>query len=42
MQELFKTLKPGLIPRSIVCLLEDNLVDVCKPGDDLMIGGILI
>jgi DNA helicase MCM9 len=41
-QELFKTLKPGNIPRSILVLLEDNLVDICKPGDDVLINGILI
>ena len=41
-QELFKTLKPGNIPRSILVVLEDNLVDMCKPGDDVLINGILI
>ena len=41
-QELFKTLKPGNIPRSILVILEDNLVDMCKPGDDVLINGILI
>ena len=42
LQELFKTLKPGLIPRSICIILEKTLVEVCKPGDDVMITGILI
>jgi len=41
-QEVYKTLEPGLIPRSIICIMEDNLVDLCKPGDDVMISGILI
>ncbi|CDW77769.1 mcm2 3 5 family protein [Stylonychia lemnae] len=42
LQELFKTLKPGLIPRSMVIILQNTLVEVCKPGDDVMITGILI
>jgi DNA helicase MCM9 len=41
-QEVYKTLEPGLIPRSIIVIMEDNLVDICKPGDDVMISGILI
>lgn len=39
---MYKTLEPGLIPRSIIVIIEDNLVDLCKPGDDVMISGILI
>lgn len=42
LQELFKTLKPGLIPRSMCIILENTLVETCKPGDDVMITGILI
>lgn len=42
LQELFKTLKPGLIPRSMCVILENTLVEVCKPGDDVMVTGILI
>ena len=41
-QEVYKTLKPGMIPRSIIVILEDNLVDVVKPGDDVMISGMFI
>lgn len=41
-QEVYKTLKPGMIPRSIIVILEDNLVDVVKPGDDIMISGLFI
>jgi DNA replicative helicase MCM subunit Mcm2 (Cdc46/Mcm family) len=31
-----------MIPRSIIVILEDNLVDVVKPGDDIMIAGLFI
>jgi DNA helicase MCM9 len=31
-----------MIPRSTVVILEDNLVELAKPGDDVMISGILI
>jgi len=41
-QELFKTLKPGLIPRSMQVILENSLVEKCKPGDDVIVSGILI
>lgn len=39
---MYKTLKPGVIPRSTIVILEDNLVEIAKPGDDVMISGILI
>eukprot|EP00347_Sterkiella_histriomuscorum_P013643 403363933 len=42
LQELFKTLKPGLIPRSMMVILQNTLVEICKPGDDVMITGVLI
>jgi DNA helicase MCM9 len=31
-----------MIPRSIIVILEDNLVDLVKPGDDVMISGMFI
>jgi DNA helicase MCM9 len=31
-----------MIPRSIIIILEDNLVDIVKPGDDVMIAGMFI
>ena len=39
LNELFKTLKPGLIPRSLCVILQNTLVESCKPGDDIMITG---
>ena len=42
LQELFKTLKPGLIPRSICVILQNTLAESCKPGDDVMVTGVLI
>jgi len=41
-QETFKTLKPGLIPRSIPVILQNTLVESVKPGDDVMLTGTLI
>lgn len=41
-QEVYKTLEPGVIPRSSIVILEDNLVDLVKPGDDVMISGLFI
>ena len=41
-QETFRTLKPGLIPRSICVILQNTLVETCKPGDDVMLTGSLI
>ncbi|GJQ09327.1 hypothetical protein GpartN1_g1118.t1 [Galdieria partita] len=40
-QERVQTLDLGSIPRSIVSALSDDLVDICKPGDDILITGIL-
>lgn len=42
MQELFRTFKPGLIPRAIKVALQNTLVETCKPGDDIMVTGTLI
>lgn len=42
LNELFKTLAPGLIPRSLCVILQNSLVEACKPGDDVMITGIMI
>ena len=41
-QEVYKTIKPGMIPKSMIVILEDNLVDLVKPGDDVMISGMFI
>ncbi len=42
LQELFKTLQPGLIPRSICVILENKLTESVKPGDDVMLTGVLV
>ena len=31
-----------MIPKSMIVILEDNLVDLVKPGDDVMISGMFI
>lgn len=38
-QEQVKRLGLGSIPRSIVVVLENDLVDQCKPGDDVIVVG---
>ncbi|CAM9780826.1 unnamed protein product [Chrysoparadoxa australica] len=41
-QEQAQRLSVGSIPRSIVVLLMDDLVDCCKPGDDVVVVGSLM
>lgn len=38
-QERVQDLKIGIIPRSVLVLLENDLVDTCKAGDDVIICG---
>ena len=39
MQEQVSNLSLGTIPRSVWVTLEEDLVDSCKPGDDVLIIG---
>ncbi|KAL0478058.1 DNA helicase MCM9 [Acrasis kona] len=41
-QDKIAQLSVGSIPRSILVLLEDDLVDQCKAGDDVVISGTVI
>jgi DNA helicase MCM9 len=41
-QEQVQNLAVGSIPRSIVVVLVDDLVDSCKPGDDVVVVGLMI
>ncbi|KRX00910.1 P-loop containing nucleoside triphosphate hydrolase [Pseudocohnilembus persalinus] len=41
-QEPFKTIKSGNVPKTIQVILEGTLVNEIKPGDDVVITGILI
>ena len=36
-QEQVQKLQVGAIPRSMWVVLEDDLVDCCKPGDDVQV-----
>ncbi|KAM9356307.1 DNA helicase MCM9 [Pholidichthys leucotaenia] len=40
-QEHVQRLSVGSIPRSLVVVLEDDLVDVCKSGDDVTVFGVM-
>ena len=40
-QEQVRKLGMGTIPRSIVVVLEDDLVDSCKAGDDVVVTGLV-
>ncbi|KAJ3606434.1 hypothetical protein NHX12_025955, partial [Muraenolepis orangiensis] len=40
-QEQVQRLSVGSIPRSMVVVLEDDLVDICKSGDDVTVYGVV-
>lgn len=40
-QEQVQRLAIGSIPRSVVVVLEDDLVDICKSGDDVTVYGVM-
>ncbi|CAI9599069.1 unnamed protein product, partial [Staurois parvus] len=41
-QEQVQRLSVGSIPRSMVVVLEDDLVDSCKSGDDVTVYGVVM
>jgi len=41
-QEQIQQLAMGSIPRSMVVVLEDDLVDICKAGDDVTVNGVVM
>ncbi len=40
-QEQVQKLSMGCIPRAILCVLQDDLVDQCLAGDDVVICGVV-
>ena len=42
MQELIQNLAFGTIPRNMWIVFENDLVDCCKPGDDVTICGVVM
>ena len=40
-QEQIQSLGVGNIPRSVLAILEDDLVDACRAGDDILLTGIV-
>ncbi|XP_068198706.1 DNA helicase MCM9 [Antennarius striatus] len=42
LQEQVQRLSVGSIPRSVVVVLEDDLVDSCKSGDDVTVYGVIL